>query len=408
MFSVKNIASWCFIFVLAMTLPSVVYLKLADELLLIFVMALAFADALMNKCWRKYTGMWIVLGISAFYIVYSALFFKFNTLPYILYDALLTLKPFLMFFIMYAIAPEFSPKEKTLITYICIFNAVVSFICLVCGYKFSELIIGHVAYGGSAIFLSAMTYLYVNKRDDGSVSKKTLFIITIMLVSGLLCTRSKYYGQFILTLFAVYIYRPGMFRVIKFKQVIGILALLVIVLVAVWSKLSYYFLGGLGTTKFDPDSIASFARPVLYATGFLILFDYIPFGSGYASFATYPSSVSYSGLYYEYAIDKVHGLSPNYPAFICDAYYPSLAQFGLAGVALFIYFMRYIYNRLLTLLKSDPQRYKYPFVVGVLMIIYILIESTSSTMITQCHGMMALMLTGIIASESKTIKINKS
>ncbi|MDE6715067.1 MAG: hypothetical protein K2J74_01130 [Muribaculaceae bacterium] len=384
------------------------YLSLADELLLIFLIALAFADSIAHNCWRKYSGTWIVCGISAFYVIYSYFFLKYNTLPYILYDALLTLKPFLAFFVLYAIAPEFNLRQKRIISYICIFNVAVAFLCMACGYQFVKISIGHVAYGGSAIYLSALIYLYINVGNGGSVNKRIIYTVTAMLISGILCTRSKYYGELIFALFAIYFYRPGMFSVIRLKQVLAVVALLIVVITAAWSKIAYYFIGSIDITSFDPDKIASFARPVLYATGALILLDYIPFGCGYASFATYPSSVNYSGIYPEYGIDKVYGLSKNYPAFICDAYYPSLAQFGFVGVVLFIYFFRYMYVRLLSLLKSDSQKYKYPFIIGVLMILYLLIESTSGTMMTQCHGMMALMLIGIIASKSKSVIITNS
>ncbi|MCH5216142.1 MAG: hypothetical protein J1F10_04310 [Muribaculaceae bacterium] len=400
-FSVKGIASWSFIFALTMVIPCVKYLKYADELLLIFIMALTLADLIIHKNWKKYICMLIVLGITVFYIFYSATFLKFNTLPYILYDALLTLKPFLMFFSMYAISPNFTPRQKKIISYICIANCAIAILGLVGGHTLEEVIYSHPAYGGSAIFLSSLVYLYVTRKEDGSVSRKTLYIITIFLIFGLLCGRSKYYGEFIFTMFALYLYKPGMFKVITLKQVLSTCVLLLVVLIASWSKLSYYFLGNLGSDSFDPSVIDTFARPVLYATSFLIVFDYIPFGSGYASFATYPSGVNYSRLYAQYGIDKVHGLSENYPAFICDAYYPSLAQFGLVGIVLFVWFFRYIYVKLLAVLKKDPQKNKYPFIIGVLIIIYILIESTTGTMITQCHGMMALMLTGIIASNSK-------
>ena len=76
---------------------------------------------------------------------------------------------------------------------------------------------------------------------------------------------------------------------------------------------------------------------MLYVTGGQILLDYFPFGSGLASFASNASAVNYSTLYYDYGLDKVWGLSPSKTDFICDAYYPSLCQFGVVGVCLFIY-----------------------------------------------------------------------
>lgn len=67
----------------------------------------------------------------------------------------------------------------------------------------------------------------------------------------------------------------------------------------------------------------------MYLHGFTILFDYFPFGSGLASFASFPSAENYSSLYYEYGLNNIGGLSPDMPDFICDAFYPTLAQFGI-------------------------------------------------------------------------------
>ena len=57
--------------------------------------------------------------------------------------------------------------------------------------------------------------------------------------------------------------------------------------------------------------------------------DYIPFGSGLGSFGTAAAAKEYSPLYYKYQLDNVWGLNPENPMFLADAFYPTLAEFGV-------------------------------------------------------------------------------
>ena len=161
--------------------------------------------------------------------------------------------------------------------------------------------------------------------------------VFLLLCGGLLCTRSKYYGCFVLASFFLYFYRPGITRKFKFKHALILILLGIIFVGVAWKKFNYYFITG-GSDTFDPNKISSYARAALILTSFLILWDYFPFGSGFASFGSYPSSENYSTLYYEYNLDKVYGLSPDMPDFIMDTYYSTMAQYGVAGWFLFIYF----------------------------------------------------------------------
>lgn len=401
-FSVRNICSWCLVIFLAIAIPCVAYITLADELLIMFLLALIFTDCLLHRCWSKYKPVWIVLGIMMFYVVYSYTFLNFNTLPYILYDALLELKPYVAFFAIFSIHPEFTPKQKKLISIISIVNCCIIAIALFGGIKLIELIIFHPAYCGTTIIISTLSYLYVNISPTGELAKKKKYLITLFLIIGLLCTRSKYYGECTIFLFMLYFFRPAMIEKINLKSVIAVASVLILVLIVSWGKIEYYFIKGNSET-FDPTVIESFARPVLYMTGFLIFCDYFPFGSGLASFASFPSGANYSALYHQYKIDTVYGLTKDNPFFICDAYFPLLAQFGVVGIILFIYFLRFIYKKFKTLLNYNPNLYKYQYIIGIITIIFVLIESTSGTIISQCNGMYLMMLAGMIVGKTKEI-----
>jgi hypothetical protein len=84
-------------------------------------------------------------------------------------------------------------------------------------------------------------------------------------------------------------------------------------------------------------SSESSARSRLYRTGEEIAASNFPLGVGFGRFASYPSRTSYSPVYYQYRLNDVYGLSPEYPAFIDDTSWPSvLGETGYGGFACFI------------------------------------------------------------------------
>lgn len=379
------------------------YVKFMDELCVISLVAIAAFDCIVNRNWRRYKLLWVILSIFLAYTVYTLLCFKFNTIKYVLTDFIIEMKPFVAISVIMAIAPKFTIKEKIIIRYIAIVNSVIVFALFMCGYKIAVTVLFHVMYGGVIILLSAILYLYTSIEDDGSVSKNDLTITVIMLIAGLTCTRSKYYGEFVVSIFFLFFYRYGILKRFEFKHVALILSVVVMIIMVSWSKIEYYFITGNSNT-YDPNVIVSYARPAMYLTSFLIFLDYFPFGSGLASFASYASAEHYSNLYYNYGLNMVWGLSPEKNDFICDAYYPTLAQFGIAGIILFICFWVYIYSFLKALINYNHVHFRYEFCIGCIIICTMLIESIASTLFVQGHGVLMMMILGMICAQGKEFK----
>lgn len=389
-----------FIVSLLFMLPSIEYVKYVDELGCYTFGIIALLDIIVNRNYSRYKPIYFLILFLAFFVLYSVFFVHYNTTRYILKDAIIELKPYLPFFIVFALAPSLLDIEKQVIKIVSIVNVLACLVLMCLGTYITEKVVGHVAYLGTCCFISSITYLFVSVNADGSVSKKDIAIVVAMLVIGLGCTRSKYFGEFVIASFFLFLYRPGMLR--KFNIMYALVIVLVIgVFVAVsWSKFSYYFITGNSET-FDPEVAESFARPVLYATGGLILVDHFPFGSGLASFASYASAENYSSLYYEYGINNVWGLSQENNEFICDAYYPTLAQFGIVGIILFLFLFIWIYKKLRLLIRTNASKYKYHFIVGTLSICFLLIESVGGTFFVQTSGMLAMILIGFTSSQAK-------
>jgi hypothetical protein len=360
-------------------------------------------DCIFNGNWKRYNLLWLFIAIMTFYAVYSLTVVHFNVLPAIIVDWIIELKPYLPFVVFFCVRPSFTRKEIQIINVICVANSLFCILMLLVGNPIRHNVMQHPTYCGNIIFISCMFMIYCNLDSEGRFPRKILYVILLFLTAGLLCGRSKYFGLYVLILFFFFIYKPGMMRKFNFKHAIVIGVTMALVVIVAWKKFEYYFLTG-GAETFDPEVIESFARPVMYATAGLTLIDFFPFGSGLASLGSYASEQWYSDLYYYYGINTVHGLTPNEPGFICDAFYACLGQFGIVGVILFIWFWVYAYSFLKALMRKDSQRFRYPFIIGSLIILFILIESTSGNAITQSVGMMPICLLGMIAGHARKIK----
>ena len=403
MIRIDRVCIYIIILGMIFIIPSILYITFLDELFALILGGIAIFDSVFNNNWKRYRLLWIIIGIITLYAIYSLTCVHFTVPAGIALDWIIELKTFISFIVFFSIKPQLTAKDKQLITYICFFNAIVIGTILFIGHQYVKMVVSHVAYGGSIIFISCVYILYCNIDKEGKIPKKIILYTVAMLTVGLLCTRSKYYGIYILTITFLFFYRPNFFRNFGLRHAIAVAAVFLLVLAASWRKIEYYFLTGESTT-FDPSAIESFARPVLYVTGFLILLDFFPFGTGLGSFGTFASEKYYSDVYYYYGINNVWGISPNTGFFICDAYYTSLAQFGIVGVMLFIWFWVYIYNFLRVLLRKNPVLYRYPYTIGALIICFILIECTSGTLFTQQLGMFSMILLGMISGTGQSIK----
>lgn len=406
MLRIDRLAIRIFIAAFALLVPSIQFLSYLDELVAVALLVLAVADSVVNPgAWRRYRLLWILAAVMAFYAVYSMTAVHYTSRSSIVIDTLIESKPFITLFVIMAIGPRFTRADRTVLSYIAVANILICGLILMMPNRIIEAAIQHVSYGGIFIFISILVLTGCSIADDGSIPASRKLLIAGLGAIGLLCGRSKFYAEYVLLLFFLYAYRPGMLRELTPKQIVTSLALVALIVAVTWHKFRYYFLvGNSGAQAFDPSVIESFARPVLYATGLLILIDHLPFGTGLASFASFRSIEPYSGVYTEYGIDRVYGLSPSYSSFICDAYYPSLAQFGITGVALFVWLIAYLVRTLGSLIRIGGIAGKGLYTVGMLSICFVLIESTSGTAMVNCGGVMAMYVLGFVGGRARAMR----
>ena len=202
----------------------------------------------------------------------------------------------------------------------------------------------------------------------------------------MLSTRSKFYGFWGVALILIVFIKLGGEIKLNVKTIIAILLVLVVALLLTWQKIVIYYIDGAMNSR------EMWSRPAMMVTALLIFLDYFPFGSGLASFGTYVSGEYYSKTYAEYNIDQLYGLSKEYPAFIADAFYPELAQFGIVGLVLYFSFWFWIVKKGMSLQKTNPR----DFFLIISIFIFFLIEGVADATFTHNRGLFILILLGMI------------
>lgn len=359
-----------------------------DELLTLALLGVAATDMMLNRALRPYRILLACVGVMAAYAVFSIIFRQFNTPRAILVDMLIQLKPFVAFGCMMAVGHRFSAGFRELVTAVAAMN---STIALVAGILFGGRVFAfgfHVYVIGLACLVSSLSYLWVHAMtDDSRMTMRTRLIASLMLLPGLLCGRSKFLGEMALILPVIWLY--GMNVVNTRGRVLRMIFFIAIAIVAVgWQKLNLYYVPQSETEQM--------ARPMLYVGASTLLGMYPLMGSGLASFASAASVAPYSTAYVLVGLDKIYGLSRSHPSFICDTYYPSLAQFGLIGIALIVAFWIWVARRLIQVFRHGK---RLTALIGFLIIISIAIEGTGDTEFVNSAGFALMMILGAICSD---------
>ncbi len=81
-------------------------------------------------------------------------------------------------------------------------------------------------------------------------------------------------------------------------------------------------------------------RLLLYQTSLQIATTEFPFGAGLGRFGSPMSRLEFSPVYAEYGLDRIWGLTPQYPAYVTDTFWPHvLGEIGVLGVVAYVVFL---------------------------------------------------------------------
>lgn len=288
-------------------------------ILLLYTFMMYHSKSINKKPWKEFM---VCLAVIAFYLVYSFLFGE-NVAGGIWLDLMQEVRPYSIIFCTWILNPQFTKKQKKwmLITMII---TLFSWILYHPQTLDSQVEVEFPVLGQLAICTGMSYYLFTKE------TKRNRLIALFLVLTGMLAPKFKFIGEVVCFISFIFFLKKRLnFR--SPKTMIYCVLVVTIVLMVSWTRFDAYYVSGL-----DNEGLA---RPMTYKTGLKILWDYFPFGSGMGSFACNGAKVYYSPLYYKYDLNGIWGLGV-VGAFICDAYYPSLAQFGIVGVFFFCWFWK--------------------------------------------------------------------
>lgn len=330
--SISNFYTWFWIiyFPVCIAFTFVVNFDWSDEILTVALLGYAFMKQrfLVKDKGRK-TEINIYIGLMIFYLAYSLLI-QVTTFRGVYLDLLQQLRPYAVFYLTWMMAPDFSPKQKKRIKWVML----LSFFGYLIAFKFKPSLVtpygsGESAALGQIALCCAMIYYLFSEQ-----TKRNRNIAILIMLLGLISGKSKYFGECVVFI-ALVIFVKSKINFTSVSTLLKVAALGSVVIFFTWTKFNAYYVQGFQT---DDQEIA---RPATYETGMKIMFhDYIPFGSGLGSFGTAAAAKEYSPLYYKYQLNTIWGLTPDNPMFLADAFYPTLAEYGIVGLFFFLWFWK--------------------------------------------------------------------
>lgn len=289
-------------------------------LLLVYTLWMYSHNRSINR--RPWKEFMVCIGLIAFYTVYS-LFFGANVAESVWIDLMQEIRPYTIIFCTWILNPRFTNIQKkwmlgtmvlTLFSWILYHPA-----------TFESQNAEFPVLGQLAICTGMSWYLFTK------ATKRNRNIALLLVFTGMLAPKFKFIGEVVCFIAFVFFIKQRLnFK--SPKTMIYVALVIAIILMLTWTKFDAYYVSGLQNEEL--------ARPMTYKTSLRILWDYLPFGSGMGSFACNGAWQHYSPLYFKYNLDGIWGLSPRAGGFVCDAYYPTLAQFGIVGVFFFCWFWK--------------------------------------------------------------------
>ena len=290
-----------------------------DEIMTLGLIIFSFVKKTSGLHIKKEIYTYSVLML--FYMLYS-LVMAINVPASVFLDLQQQVRPYCIFYCTYLLAPSFSKKQQKRILYVYFF-AIATFML---GLRFGV----ENATIGQACFQCGLLYIFFRGEK-----KKHLYIGVLIVTLGLLSGKSKFFGEYVMFIGLVFVLK-NKFRLDNLLTYMQVAVLIISILFFTWQKFHVYYVEGMseGISEYG-----RMARPESYKTAGTIIFsDFIPFGSGLGTFSTNAAAKFYSPIYYKYGMNDIWGLYPENPMFLADAFFPSLAEYGMVGIFFFLWF----------------------------------------------------------------------
>lgn len=378
---------WIIYFPVCIAFAATVNFDWSDEILTILLLCYAMTkQRFLVKDKKRSKEIKTYIGLMIFYLLYS-LVMAVTTPRGVMLDFLQQLRPYAVFYLTWMMAPQFTPKQKKWIKIVML----LSFFGYLVAFKFKPTLVSpygseeSAALGQIALCCAMIYYLFSKQTKQNR--NIAIFIMLLGLVSG----KSKYFGECVCFI-ALVMFVKSRINFTSVSTLLKLAALGAVVIFFTWTKFNAYYVEG-----FQEDAQAM-ARPATYETGMQIMFhDYIPFGSGLGSFGTAAAAKEYSPLYYTYHLDEIWGLDPTNPMFLADAFYPTLAEFGIVGLFFFLWF----WKRRLWEANKIPNLIYYR--MALMCILALALESTADSSYLSGKGMGYFMILALCLNSARRV-----
>lgn len=333
-----------------------------------------------RRPWREFM---VCLSVIAFYTLYS-LMFGVNVAGGVWLDLLQEIRPYSIIFCTWILNPRFTKRQKKWMLGTMVLTL---FSLIVCHPQTlnTQVEAEFPVLGQLAICTGMSWYLFTKE------TKRNRNIALALVLTGMFAPKFKFMGEVVCFIaFIFFVKKKLNFQ--STKTILFACILVIVVLAVTWTRFDAYYVSGLSNDQL--------ARPMTYKTSLVILGDYFPFGPGMGTFACNGAWKFYSPLYYEYNLNTIWGLGDSTigsGAFICDAYYPTLAQFGIVGVFFFCWFWK---RRLVAFNQIVDMRY---YRVAMLTFCCLVIEQTADSSWLSGKGMGYCMLIALCLNANRNM-----
>lgn len=380
---------WIIYFPVCIAFAVTVDFDWSDEILTVLLLLYAIVkQRYLVKDKKRMMEINIYMTLMIFYLLYS-LAIRVTTPRGVFLDILQQVRPYAVFYLTWMMAPQFSPKQQKRIKWVML----LSFFGYLFAFKFKPSLVTpfggeESAALGQIALCCAMVYYLFSKQ-----TKRNRNITILIMLLGLISGKSKYFGECVCFI-ALVMFVKSRINFTSVSTLLKVGALGAVVIFFTWTKFNAYYVEG-----FQEDAQAM-ARPATYETGMQIMFhDYVPFGSGLGSFGTAAAAKEYSPLYFKYHLNEIWGLDPTNPMFLADAFYPTLAEFGIVGLFFFLWF----WKRRLWEANKIPNLIYYR--MALMCILGLALESTADSSYLSGKGMGYFMILALCLNSARKVNV---
>lgn len=349
-------------------------LNLTDEILVLFLILYTIGYRIKSR--KKLDKEIKIFSCIAFFYLFYSLSIGITSAKAIILDFQQQIKPYIAFYCTSYLAPTFTIKQwKGLHSYIN-YLIIVTVLIILCGY--SDIFFDGFSAVLATTMLTLSLFHYYTGHNNKIAKKKSLLTMSL----GLLSLKAKFFSEFVMAIY-LFLFRKTKLKLTSLKTITSLAIFTVLIIYLIWEKLNFYYIDGFTNSE-------GIARPLLYQSGIQILYDYFPLGSGFGTFCNEAARTIYSPLYYKYNLYTVYGLTPDNPNFATDCFYPTLSQFGIVGVFLFILFWYRRYKQINTYANMKF------YLLGYMSMIIILFDAVADSSYLSNRGLGFFILLGLI------------